>query len=300
MKNRSLFSAALLSILFVGANAQSITSSTPVRNYYYDFKLFNPAFTGTEAQHSITTGYSEDQSGLFGAPRLGYGSYELNLPSIESGVGFISSIQEIGIVRFTHYGLLYSKKLSVTEKSGFHFGTQLAHQRERRDYTKLRLIDPTDPVVNSGIETITNFNLSFGVAYYSPTVTVGAGFKNIFKEEFDTREYNLVVTRSITITDKIEATPSLFFIMDEARNSVRLNTSFKLFDWVLLGAGYTFPQNGSDNLDVNIGLNIKDRVQIITHVYAAEYARHRSNNRETTWIESMIRVRIGEPTANEH
>lgn len=294
MKNRSLFYAALLAITVANANAQSINSSTPIRSYYYDFKLFNPAFTGIHARHSITTGYSEDQSGIFGSPRLGYGSYELNLPSIRSGVGFISSIQEIGIVRFTHYGLLYSKKLPVSENSGFLLGTQLAHQRERRDYTKLDLLDPIDPAFGPGIETTTSLNVSFGVAYYSRLITVGAGFKNIVKEESELREYNFIVTRNVKITDRIQATPSLFLMTNEVYNSLRFNSAFELFDWVLLGAGYTFPRNKKDNIDVNIGLNIKDRVQIITHIYAADYAHDRNNNREATWIESMIRVRIGE------
>jgi type IX secretion system PorP/SprF family membrane protein len=265
VKTRPLLYTVVFAIVFVNARAQSFNSATPVRNYYYDFKLTNPAFTGTNATHAITTAYSGDQS-EFGFSDLAYGSYEVNLNSIQSGVGVISSIQEVGITRYTHYGLLYSKKLALNDKRGFFVGTQLTHQRRRLDFNKLLLIDPVDPSF-SRIEKTHTFDFNLGVAYYSPEVTLGVASKNILEEDSMAREFNFLATRDFQITKDLKASPSLLYATDIEYNTVRLNASFELFQWVLLGAGYTFPRDGQDNIDVNIGLNIKDRVQIIMHLY---------------------------------
>jgi type IX secretion system PorP/SprF family membrane protein len=293
VKTRPLLYTVVLAIVFVNAQAQSFNSATPVRNYYYDYKLTNPAFTGTNATHAITTAYSGDQS-EYGFSDLAYGSYEVNLKSIQSGVGVISSVQEVGITRYTHYGLLYSKKLELNHTHGFYVGTQLTHQRRRIDFNKLRFSDPLDPSIQSNIEKINTFDFTLGVAYYSPEVTVGVASKNILRSDTTTREFNFLAMRDFTILKNLKATPSLLVATDLEYTTLRLNASFELFQWVLLGAGYTFPNDGEDNLDVNIGLNIKDRVQIITHLYASEYVQYRNYDREAFWLETMIRVRLGE------
>lgn len=292
MKTRPLI-YLLLTIVIVEAEAQRTNSSTPIRNYYYDYKLANPAFTGTTAQHAVTTAYSGHESDLAGAPRSAYLSYEVNLKSIQSGLGIISSVEELGILRWTSYGLLYSRNFLLGEKRGVLLGGQFVYQRKRADYTKLQFADPFDPSFRQ-VEKTSSANVSLGLAYYSPMVTVGAGFKNVVKEEAETREYNVVVARDFKIGKALEVTPSLFFITDTEYNSVRLNSTFKFFRWGLLGAGYTFPRSGRDNIDFNIGINILDRVQIINHVYASEYATARGNNGTATWLETMLRVRIGE------
>jgi type IX secretion system PorP/SprF family membrane protein len=295
VKNRPLLYTVVLAILFVNARAQNFSSSTPVRNYYYDYKVSNPAFTGTNATHSITSAYAADEGGSFSFSELAYGSYELNVKSIQSGVGIISSIQEVGITRFTDYGLLYSKKLALNETRGFYVGTQLTHQRRRLDYSLLQPLYPNDPIIGQGnLEKVSSFDFALGIAYYSPQVTLGVACKNILEQDITTREFNFLATRDFTVTKSIKATPSLLLATDFDYNTLRLNSSFELFKWVLLGAGYTFPRNGRDNLDLNIGVNIKDRVQIITHLFASEYTRFRRYDSEAFSIDTMIRVRIGD------
>lgn len=298
-KNRPLLSLVVLTFTISSHSiAQSINSATPIRNYYYDYKLSNPAFTGMYAKHSITTAYSGDNS-TFGSPQLGYGSYEMNIHSIQSGVGFISSVQEIGIVRFTHYGILFSKKLELNETSGFRVGTQLAYQRERIDYTKLRFSDPFGDPIMPGIEKNGSFNASVGMLYYSSGFTAGASIKNVVKAEEENTELNIIIGNEFKIADGLKATPSVIYITDFDDNAVLVNSSFQIIRWILVGAGYTIRQQSKDNLDLNFGLNILDRVQIIHHVYASEYDRYRTRESNSSWMETMIRVRIGELTGKK-
>jgi hypothetical protein len=58
----------------------------------------------------------------------------------------------------------------------------------------------------------------------------------------------------------------------------------------MVGAGYRFGKSREDNLDFNVGLNIKDWVQIITQVYSS--ARYRLRDYTDGLFETMIRVRI--------
>jgi type IX secretion system PorP/SprF family membrane protein len=278
----------LVVILTADVDAQLSNSPAPFNSYYYDYKIANPAFVGAKSKHLINTVYS----GIAGVSpyHLLYASYERNIESIKSGIGGLFLYDELGPVKRVYGGLLYSYRHAFNETSGVRLGTQVFYRSQTIDYDYYRYINPGDLLAGYGTETNQSVNLDLGAAYYSPTITIGASLKNVMKRDEETTTLNLLATRKFTVLDGLKAEPSVFFFTDFDDNSLSLNNIFEIRRWVLLGAGYT---SGGDSGDFifNVGLNIKDWVQIITHVYSSWYQTHR---RTDPRIETMIRVMIPE------
>jgi type IX secretion system PorP/SprF family membrane protein len=275
-------------ILTADVDAQLSNSPAPFNSYYYDYKIANPAFVGAKSKHLINTVYS----GIAGVSsyRVLYASYERNIESIKSGIGGLFLYNELGPVKHVYGGLLYSYRLTFNETSGLRFGTQVFYQSRTVDYDYYRYINPGDLLIPSGTETNQSVNLDLGTVYYSPAITVGASLKNVMKRDEETTTFNILATRKFNIFDGLKAEPSVFFFTDFDDNSLSLNNIFEIRRWVLLGAGYTLGGDSGD-FTFNVGLNIKDWVQIITHVYSSGYQTQVGTDPQ---IETMIRVMIPE------
>jgi type IX secretion system PorP/SprF family membrane protein len=225
-KNRTLnFAVTIVTSFTINTQAQISNSPTAFHNYYYDYKLANPAFTGTKAKHVITTVYQTVPS-TSPQQQLVYGSYERHIQSIKSGIGGIFIYDRLGPYTRTQVGALYSKQLPFSETNGLELGTQLFYQRMKFDYDLLQVIDG-DPLLADGEETKTNVNVDFGMVYYSPDFTLGASVKNILKQQQSFRYakessalLNLVVTRDFKITEQLKVTPSVLFVTDFDNNDV--------------------------------------------------------------------------------
>lgn len=297
MKTRPLF----LTIIFIAAfattiSAQSGNSPTPFYGYYYDYKLANPAFIGNKGKHVITTVYSGFPSGNTGA--MLYGSYERSIASVKSGVGTTIIYDQLGPVTYVLASALYSKRVPFNETSGLRFGTQVFYQSKTVSYDYFQTIYPDDPLIGaSGRDIRETFNFDLGLVYYSQYGTLGASIKNILNTEDDLPMLNLVLEREFKVIKGLTVTPSVFFRSDFNDKEFYMNSTFEIAQWILLGSGYRIADQRRSNLTFNAGLNIKDWVQIVGHVYSSAYYNYVTSFDDKHFIEMMIRVKIPESTS---
>jgi type IX secretion system PorP/SprF family membrane protein len=309
MKSDSLsrnLKAAFFSTFFVlsvleSSHAQDYNFADPFYSYYYDYKIANPALTGTKAKHLITTVFH-------GIPKttidnkIIYASYERNISSIKSGIGGVFLYDQFGPWIDRQANVLFSKQISFNEKSGLYLGTQLLYNHRELDFSKFKFLDSYDPLIVEGDYSRSRFNFDLGTAYYSPLGTFGVSVKNILREKNDdiflrATDPTLVLLafRDFTITKNFVVTPSIMYKNDFEYGNVSVNANIEVMKWVILGGSYSF-RDGDDRFMCNAGINIKDWVQIVTHLYSS--FNDRFDDYDPT-VETMIRVTIPHPDSEK-
>ena len=216
----AFFSILLILSLFGRSDAQDYNFADPFYSYYYDYKIANPALTGTKAKHLITTVFH-------GIPKttidnkIIYASYERNISSMKSGIGGVLLYDQFGPWIDRQANILFSKQIPFNEKSGLYLGTQLLYNHREIDFSKFRLLNPSDPLIVEESYTRTRLNFDLGTAFYSSYGTVGVSVKNIFREtddDFFSRPSNptlvLLAYRDFTINKNFVVTPSIIYKND--------------------------------------------------------------------------------------
>ena len=299
---------SLLLLCFINATvqnglAQRFNSATPFPFYYYDYKLANPGLVGIENNHTIDlmyTGVPVKPSSSYGrTAQTLYGTYETNVSKLRGGIGGILNWQRQGPQNYLSANLLYSYELKLGAESEVRIGTQLRYQRLTINYDEFR-ISPDDPLIpETSKDSESNFDVDLGVVYHAPKLTAGVTLKNILQPAFDVgltskikdkSEINILVARKFEINHWLDITPSVIIVSDFDRSFVDINSIFQIKKWVLVGVGYAFPENGRDDFSFNIGLNIGDTVQFITHLYSQSYADYSATY--GTRFGAMLRVQI--------
>jgi len=284
----------VVTLCIIDTRAQNFNPATLYNSYYYDYKLANPAFTGSNGKHVITTMYSGlNYPTSFNSKevnRTAYASYEGRIDKFNTALGGRGVLNSFGAYDFSGAGLFYSRKIPLSENSGLKLGAQLVYQRLVIDYSKFRFLSPGyDPLI-TGTSTESSLLLDAGVAYYSPVVTVGIAAKNLVHDANNNDGINVIITRKFDLRNDLKLTPSLFYETDFDNSIVHLNGTAEIKKWLLLGGGYTI-RDGKDDLSFNIGLNVLGWAQIITHVYSSINQRLKDQV-EAGYIETVIRVRI--------
>jgi type IX secretion system PorP/SprF family membrane protein len=278
------------------SQAQFFNSPAPFKNYYYDYKLANPAFTGAKGNHVINTVAAGDLFESYpGAPRKFYGSYEASLKKFNTGLGVLIVDDRIGIHTYNKYSLFYKRTFNFDENTSISFGSEAMYQRQKQDFS---LPDPkgNDPIP-AGYENKKDVNLGVGVLLRSHYINVGVCSQNMLNEKFDRTNMNIILSREFKLTNSIQATPSLFYLTDFTEQRFSVNNIFRIKKSILLGAGYTFPREGYGDLNVNIGIDILGWVEVVTHVYSSAFQRLSSYSAQ--YVETMIQVKIPGGFENE-
>jgi type IX secretion system PorP/SprF family membrane protein len=269
--------------------AQRATSPVPVYNYYYDYKLVNPAFTGRQGKHVITTSLSRSSE----YAEFFYGSYELNLQPIKSAIGAIASFEEMGVRTGFHVGAFFNKQIPLSETSGLKVGTQLFYNKRHIDYEGF-VVDPNDPLAPKETQA-GNVSFDMGAVYYWKELSIGLAAKNVLPYDGEQTAFSLLAERKFDLLPAFSVTPSLLFLKAEHYDAVSVNAIFEIKKTLLLGAGYFHMKDSDGDLTFSGGVNIKDKVQFIGHVYSSN--RQDMRPAQDSQVEFMLRVRIPD-TAN--
>ncbi len=265
----------------------------PFRNYYWDYKLTNPALTGTRGRHVITTSYLGRWDSYDGL----YGSYEANIPSIKSGVGATATYENLlGVNKLYHVGGLYSREFGFNESSGLRVGAHIYYQNNSVD-TDAYQINANDPLIFTGRYKNGRVGVDFGLLYYVNKFTFGAsvnsisiarwsdGFVNTYS---DATIFNFLASKELPLTSNLEIVPSCLLVTDMHDIRINVNSTFKVYNLLLVGVGSSFIRQEA-KADFNAGVNFKDRVQLIMHFYSSIEDRYRDYRR---YFETMVRVTI--------
>ncbi|HEY3403939.1 MAG TPA: PorP/SprF family type IX secretion system membrane protein [Ohtaekwangia sp.] len=283
--------------------AQGVNESMPFHGYYYDLKLINPAFTAWEDPLNLTTMFSGQPFNPDIYNQKFFFSYEAILENTNSGMGGLFNSGEWGPQRQRGTSLFYRYKFNLNPQSDLRIGTQLSYNRITINYTYLP-IDPGDPLIPGGFEKLRAFNADLGIAYHSPWITMGVSMKNILEQKIahsdtgktDYSSVNIMATRKFTIAKDLLATPSVFFVSESEGHRIDFNCSFEIKNWIIIGGGYQlyrYDTSDESHFTLNTGLNVKDHVQFILHVYSSAYQEYRDEySGKNTFMEAMLRFRI--------
>jgi hypothetical protein len=142
---------------------------------------------------------------------------------------------------------------------------------------------------NSGV--IKSIDQDFGVVYYSRIVNVGIGVRDFFKgEDFVTRRsWNFMLLREFNIGSSVKITPSIVYHWNDNSDRIDVNSIFEIKKWILLGGSYSI-RDGDDDASFTAGLNVKDWVQLIMHVYSS--SNQELGGSSYRRVEVMIRANI--------
>jgi type IX secretion system PorP/SprF family membrane protein len=282
---------------FKNSQAQVYNSVAPFENYYYDYKLANPAIVGNKGDHVINTVIAGDLFESYpGVPRKFYGSYEANLKKFNTGLAALLVADRIGPSTYNKYSLFYKRQFDLSENTSISFGSELQYQRQKIDYSYYRFIGD-DPLITEGYAVRENVNIGVGSLLQTHYINVGISGQNLLSEKFDRANMNFILSREFKLTNSVQATPSLFYFTDFSDQRFSVNNIFRIKKWMLLGAGYTFPVDRRGDLTANIGIDIKGWVQVITHVYSSAFQGLSAYS--SRYFETMIQVTIPGGFKNE-
>ncbi len=278
-------------------NSQTLrgTISDPFQNYYYDYKLANPALTGMHGKHAITTSYL----GRPGDVDLFYASYEARVPGIGSAVGVTAMLGDMFSLRTYNVGGLFSKQIKFKSNSGLFIGTHVYYKKRIINSDAYRPLSPDDPLIISDDRSSASAGADFGVAYNRKKLILAAGVKNIrmgsVPEEFggsqsEFTSFNFLVSHEFVITPAIEVVPSCLLVTNPNGSLAGLNATAKIHKWFMVGAGNRF-RNSSSEFSFNVGINIKDWVQIITHCYSSTNQKYEFDK---PYVETLLRITVPE------
>lgn len=273
---------------------QRINSPEPFFNYYYDYKIANPAFTAFEDQLRINLSYSGFPYAEENWVKQGstYFSYESQVDT-NSGFGMFFKSERFITEPFQAVAAFYRYKFQVGDQWNARIGTQVSYFRlvADRPYIKDREI----------------YNLDLGFVLDSRWITIGGSIKNLLQpSDFsysymskwkDRPDINFIATRKFTISNAITATPSLFFRANEFGEGLTINGVFEIKKLILLGGSYGIDVDdldfGNEGYSFNAGITVKDRVQFIVHLYSNFHGENREYySGERRYYEGMLIFKI--------
>lgn len=287
----------LLLILAINKSfAQQYSSSSL---YMYDMKLVNPAFAGTGKKQIFTADYHTTLTNFNGHPYRLFITYENNLSKINSGIGTIVSYNEIG--PFTEFSgnLLYDYQYKLGEQKKVSFGTSLTYKRSSIDENEIRPLDPNDPVLAQSDFSSNDVSLHLAVLLMVKSTRVGLGAYNLLKTEnneylaqADSRVLFFNLENKYNLVEWLSLRPSLLYQTDFSNTWLDVNTIIEVKKLVLIGANYQIRGDRDNNLNINGGVAIKDRAEILLHAYSSAYKKTFKGLDPSLNFEAMVRFKI--------
>jgi type IX secretion system PorP/SprF family membrane protein len=196
----------------------------PQFSQYYASPLYlNPAFAGTGFAHRISLNSRIQWPSLPQAFISNAISWDLTVPSFNSGFGVIAVTDKAGSVglRSTSFGIVYAYKVYISKKWVWSSGLNFKYAIRDLDFTKLLFGDqlefggpdaPTiDPAANN-LRSAGFFDFDFGMLFYSDKVWLGmaASHLNQPNTSFIEDEYRLPMKFTMHAGVKIPLNTGMF------------------------------------------------------------------------------------------
>ncbi|MEO7987966.1 MAG: PorP/SprF family type IX secretion system membrane protein [Chryseolinea sp.] len=264
--------------------------------YIYNLKTINPAFTGIVNEQNFDfqwlSSFDRDDAKTM---LIGYSN---KIDKINSGVGLIFASSKNSFVTNTKTSLLYNYQFKLNGKNKLSVGTELKHLRQSFDFSDLEF-NPQDPVIiESMYSSTSNIDLHLGVLYQIKDLYVSLGSDNLLQthpasgsglEKQNTRTISVFVMNEFRF-NRIKFAPSLLYRVNfENSWMLDINATLEINKWVLLGSILRIDDEGQAFPVINVGLNVKDKVQIISSIYNG-YRTQQTNIGNA--IELMLKAKI--------
>jgi type IX secretion system PorP/SprF family membrane protein len=166
-----------------------VIAQDPQFTQFYATPLYlNPAFTGLTYEHRFAANYRNQWPGVKNAYTTYMASYDYNVSSLNSGIGFYFLKDVAGTSRLmtTQSGLNFAYRFKVNKYSEVRTGMTVAMTQKKLDYTTLIFNDQLVgggqvPVSQEsrGIEPVNYLDMGAGVLYNSTNYWLGMSAKHI-------------------------------------------------------------------------------------------------------------------------
>lgn len=140
--------------------------------YYFNELVINPAYAGNHVQFSASTSYRNQWVNFPGAPKTMSFSAHSSFMNGKLGLGILVNRDEIGSYKNNNVYLMYSYNIRFP-KSTLAAGLQTGFNLLGADYSKLDLLDGTDPSFNVFVNEL---KPNFGAGIYYNRKNFFAGF----------------------------------------------------------------------------------------------------------------------------
>ncbi len=176
---------ALLLFAFVGLTALASGQDPEFSQYYAAPLYLNPAFTGTTNDHRFIANYRNQWPNIARGYVTTALSYDYNMQSYNSGVGFLVSMDQAGTagMKSSQFNFLYSYRVVVADKWVIASGLSFGYASRTIDYNRLVFGDqlqfdskaqvPSDDPALFNLGMSSYFDFNSGILAYNKTFWIG-------------------------------------------------------------------------------------------------------------------------------
>lgn len=290
-------------IFFLVLTAYKSFSQRDIFNLYmYDMKLVNPAFAGTSEAQIFSTNFQTSLTNFEHNPYALYVGYENSLSKINSGVGSIISYNQEGSVSEFRADLLYDYQFEIGVQKKLSVGAAFGYERAVIDYDKFRAIHPEDPILHESAtsSSANNLNFNLGALLLINNLKIGLSTYNLvesreeiaFIAQTDNSTINFFLENMFDLTEWLSFRPSVLYQSDFSSTETDLNAVFEIKKLILIGGNYQIRENVDNNLNLNGGVLIKDRAEIILLAYSKAYQKLRTSLDVGLNFEALVRLKF--------
>ena len=239
----------LILFLFLILSQKAVSQQRPVYSgYMFNGLVLNPAYAGNQKQLNATVMHRDQWVNIEGAPKTQTLTVHSALKKWPVGVGLLVSRDRIGVHDdMSVYGI-YSYKIKLPVGT-LAFGLQGGFNNTVSDFTRLTVLDPSDPYFNG---TAKKFKPNFGTGAYYSTNDTYVGFsipflvnnkvftvEDVVSEAREARYYFLTGGHVFPLNDDFKLMPSVLLRVQEGQPAgMDINTNLFIADVLNVGASY--------------------------------------------------------------
>lgn len=169
MKN-PIIAFVLFIVAFSNVEAQQMPFSS---QYYSNQFVINPALTGNKDEVNAFLTHRTQWVGITGAPQTSYFTVDGPVKQNGVGVGLIMYTDVTDVLSRTGANATYSYKLKINSTNQLTFGLALGIVNNRVNFSKVQVLDLTDPYLVTQQFSRTVATADFGLAYNWNNLEVG-------------------------------------------------------------------------------------------------------------------------------
>lgn len=263
-----------LAFLWSGAVSAQDLSSFDL--YTLDLKIINPAFTGVSHQQSFTSFGKIYYSGTSNSPSAVIFSYDRQITSLKSGVGFNYRNYSNVFETQNEFELLMSHKLEFSEKHFLSVGISPSCFSTIVDFDSLRFNDPLDPFISANGKS-SGFNLSSGVLYENKGWILAASVRRMFRHN---PAWGIYAVKEWTVADWITIKPYARLQKEHFDFSTDIGLNLKMGGAITFGIIYRQiiydtedDREKESSMLYSLGIELWDHVQVFSLMNPTKYDR---------------------------
>ncbi|MBN8697884.1 MAG: PorP/SprF family type IX secretion system membrane protein [Bacteroidetes bacterium] len=302
MKNSIITTALVLT--GITAMAQQMPFSS---QYYSNFFVTNPAFTGTKENTNAFLTHRSQWTGVTGGPQTSYLTIDgpIQAKNIGLGLKIYSDVTDIT----SRMGAFanYSYKLKINDDNNLFFGLAVGVLNNRIDFSKAVVRDADDPLMYTAPQSKTVFSSDFGLGYTWKQLEVGFAMPQFIGNKIKYKDNNGGTTSyqlarhyqgSVKYTfdvnkDKGMTAYPLIMVRGSEGSTVQYDIN-AVFDWQKYGwVGVTYHSNYA--VAASIGLRYKN----ISAGYAYDFNIGKVKNYMGTSSEFLLSYTFGSKKVEE-